>query len=385
MGHESVAYADSAFQITTGYKVQTMQAGALADTTGTLQPYIWYNVTLETDRSESAYTVTFEPLSNGFETIVVEGDTGNAAGSYNNQMRFNGTSTGATYIDDVKLVALTAHVEDKATYTVDLTDGISGEETATLDSDYTFSIDGWNANIEYTFDATMGGNPVEVIDNGDGTYTIEGVYGNIVISNLTATGKPMNVTIGGTGVLDVTGSGDTVIFGNSYTFTVVKDENYDYSITVTVGGEEIPLPDPVDGTYTISNVTGELVITVDKTEKTINVEVEWGGMNFEYEHTTWDAETHSWNGAWNPGDTNYITVTNIGGIAITVSYYFAEQQGVDQNRVTGFSFTNSEDVVITESVPLDVDEEITAYLNLTGAPTAEFENEVLGTVTVEIQ
>ncbi|MBE6038034.1 MAG: hypothetical protein E7218_02365 [Anaerofustis stercorihominis] len=57
----------------------------------------------------------------------------------------------------------------------------AGEATATEDEDYTFTVTkavGYN----YTVTATMGGENAEVKDNGDGTYTIKAVTGDLVIT-----------------------------------------------------------------------------------------------------------------------------------------------------------------------------------------------------------
>lgn len=385
MGHTNLAHADSGISITSAYAVSTVRGGAFTDTGATIAPYIWYNVVLETNRAENTYTVTFQPLCNGFETVVVTGEpTDSTTTSNNGYLRFYSftPNTNVGYLDDVRLVTLEPEVAPQESYTVTLPAGVSGNATVLMGEDYTFTINDYDANYDYTFTATMGDSVAEVIDNGDGTYTIEGVCGNIVINGLDVTAKTYNIIFTGDGAPDAVGSA-TADYGTEYTFTLTKDENYDY--VVTVGGVE-QTPDE-EGTYTIT-VTGDMEIAVAKTEKVINVNVDWGVMIFEYEHTSWDAETHSWNGAWNPDGTNYITVTNIGGVAITVRYYFAVEQGKPVNRVTSWNFTSDAagETVISEAVPLEVGADpYTAYLNLTGAPTTAFENEKLGTATVEIQ
>lgn len=52
---------------------------------------------------------------------------------------------------------------------------------------------------------------------------------------------------------------------------VPKDPNYDYTVTVTVGGVEATPTIGEDGTYTVPNVNGNVVVTSTKTPKTFKV------------------------------------------------------------------------------------------------------------------
>ena len=119
-------------------------------------------------------------------------------------------------------------------YTVTLGEGLSGESTVAPGADYTFTaIDA--DNYDYVISATMGGEATAANDNGNGTYTIPGVTGNLVI-NATMTPKSYNVTVEGTGAGDVTAA-DKATYNTDYTFTVTEDGNYTYNTTVTVGGK----------------------------------------------------------------------------------------------------------------------------------------------------
>lgn len=64
--------------------------------------------------------------------------------------------------------------------------------------------------------------------------------------------------------------GSVIEAGGNLTF-VPKDPNYDYTVTVTVGGVEVPPVIGEDGTYTVSNVNGNVVVTSTKTPKTFTV------------------------------------------------------------------------------------------------------------------
>ena len=68
-----------------------------------------------------------------------------------------------------------------------------------------------------------------------------------------------------------TGAEGTVIMeGKDLTF-VPKDPNYDYTVTVTVGGVEVTPTIGADGTYTVANVNGNVIVTSTKTAKSFNV------------------------------------------------------------------------------------------------------------------
>ena len=65
-------------------------------------------------------------------------------------------------------------------------------------------------------------------------------------------------------------TGTVIMEGKDLTFKP-KDPNYDYTVTVTVGGVEALPTVGEDGTYTVANVTGNVVVTSTKTPKTFIV------------------------------------------------------------------------------------------------------------------
>lgn len=69
-----------------------------------------------------------------------------------------------------------------------------------------------------------------------------------------------------------TGTAGTVIMeGDNLTF-VPKDPNYNYTVTVTVGGGEATTVSPDEnGIYTVANVNGNVIVTSTKTPKTFTV------------------------------------------------------------------------------------------------------------------
>ena len=165
----------------------------------------------------------------------------------------------ATILDDTTVISV-------ANYTVTLSDGLTGEATVAPGANYTFTATDAE-HYDYTITATMGGETVTPTDNGDGTYTVSNVTGNLVISAV-MTAKSYNVTVEGTGKSDVT-TGAKASYNTDFSFNVKQNDNYSYSVSVTVGGKAYSLGAPENGTYTIPGtaVTGDIVITVNKTLK----------------------------------------------------------------------------------------------------------------------
>ena len=169
----------------------------------------------------------------------------------------------AFLLDDTTVIKVTG-------YTVTLGEGLSGESTVAPGADYTFTATDAD-NYDYVISATMGGETVTPKDNGDGTYTVSGVTGNLVI-NAAMTPKSYNVTVEGTGAGDVTAA-NKATYNTDYTFTVTEDDNYTYTTTVTVGGKAYTLSTPENGKYTIPgiDIKGDIVISVTKTVKPSSV------------------------------------------------------------------------------------------------------------------
>lgn len=169
----------------------------------------------------------------------------------------------ATVLDDTTVIKVTG-------YTVTLGEGLTGASTVAPGADYTFTATDAD-NYDYVISATMGGETVTPKDNGNGTYTVSGVTGNLVI-NAAMTPKSYNVTVEGTGAGDVTAA-DKATYNADYTFTVTEDANYSYTTTVTVGGKSYALGTPENGKYTIPgiDIKGDIVISVTKTVKPSSV------------------------------------------------------------------------------------------------------------------
>ena len=147
-------------------------------------------------------------------------------------------------------------------YPVTLPENFEGDSVAAPGEDYTFEEP--DDYYDYEIIAAVGGEEVEVVDNGDGTYTIPGedVTGEIVVTT-TKEGRTFNVTLG----TDMTGN-TTAQYMTDYTATLTAAEGYAYEVSATIGGSTYTGYTVSEGVYTIpgADITGDVVFTVIKTE-----------------------------------------------------------------------------------------------------------------------
>lgn len=188
----------------------------------------------------------------------------------------NGIYTVANVNGNVEVVT---SAKTPKTFTVTLGADITGAATATYMKDYTFTRtpeDGYTYNMA----VTIGGNGYtgfKSVSNEDGTttYTIPGadVTGDIIINSNKQVKQPetFTVTFDGAGAGEANGK-SSVKENTNYTFTVAKQENFEYTITATMGGKAVTVTEGANNTYTIDNVTGNLVITIEK-KSTLTMEV----------------------------------------------------------------------------------------------------------------
>ncbi len=151
-------------------------------------------------------------------------------------------------------------------FPVVLPDCATGAAYVTENGDYTFTAD---PGYDYSFSATVNNEKVDIINNDDGSYTIENVTGELVIkANSAPTIKTYAVTVEGDGYGDVNAP-TSATHGQNYTFTVTQAANYDYAVVVRVNDQPVTCTVSSSGrlyTYMIpdTSVTGPVVITVKK-------------------------------------------------------------------------------------------------------------------------
>ena len=153
-------------------------------------------------------------------------------------------------------------------YSVTLPEGFTGAATVGHGEDYTFTAQ-QDPHYDYSFaGSTMGDSEVTVVNNGNGTFKVTGVTGNLIICS-NRTPKTYTVTVTGNGAADATAAA-TADYATNYIFTLNKAAGYDYTVAATIGGKDCTPALAADGeTYTIlgTSITGNIVIHVTKTQK----------------------------------------------------------------------------------------------------------------------
>lgn len=164
-------------------------------------------------------------------------------------------------------------------FNVTLGDDTTGAATATYKEDYTFKLTP-ATGYTYKMAVTIGGKDytgftAAANEDGTTTYTIPGadVTGDIVINSNKQVKQPATFTVifDGTGAGDATGE-SSVKENTNYTFTVAKKDGFKYTISATMGGQNVTVTEGANNTYTIAKVTGNLVITIEK-KSTLTMEV----------------------------------------------------------------------------------------------------------------
>ena len=201
------------------------------------------------DVGTAPFTLTFTAKATGAAEVTLTSAKVDAAAN-----AISSDAPDAFKIDDCTVVTIGG-------YSVTLPEGFTGASIAAPGEDYTFSepVDYY----DYSVSATVGGEEVEVTDNGDGSYTIPGnlVNGAIVVS-ATKTGQVFNVTLGE----DINGEA-TAQYMSDYSATLTREDGYTYEVSVTIGGTVYTDYAMSDDIYTIpgEDITGDIVFSVTKT------------------------------------------------------------------------------------------------------------------------
>lgn len=232
------------------YKSADVKDVVVDETTGTLK-IAGYGA--NKDSGTAAATLTFTGKAVGAGKVTITKANVDAKANANAQ------DAPAANIDETTAAATIT----VGGYSVTLPEGFSGAASAAAGTDYTFKANGGDYGC-YDVTATMGGETTTVTNNGDGSFTIKNVTGEIVV---TATPKTYAVTVTGTGAGDVSENAATAAYKTDYTFKLTKADGYNYTVTVTAGGNTVTATATTEGVYTISgaDIKGELIITVEKT------------------------------------------------------------------------------------------------------------------------
>ena len=163
--------------------------------------------------------------------------------------------------------------------------------------------------------------------------------------------------------------GSVIAAGGNLTF-VPKDPNYNYTVTVTVGGKTVTPTIGADGTYTVPNVNGNVVVTSSKTAKTFNVTL---GDDTTGEATATYMKDYTFKLTPATGYTYNMTVT-IGGKAYTGFKAQVNDDGTTTYTIPGADVTGN--IVINSNKTEKQPETFTVKFEGTGAGDATGESSV---------
>lgn len=232
------------------YKSADVQDAVVDEAAGTLK-IAGYGANKDSGTAAATLTFTGKAVGTGKVTIT--------KANVDAKANANAQDAPAANIDETTATAMIT----VGGYSVTLPEGFSGAASAAAGTDYTFKANGDDYGC-YDVTATMGGETTTVTNNGDGSFTIKNVTGEIVV---TATPKTYAVTVTGTGAGDVSENAATAAYKTDYTFKLTKADGYNYTVTVTAGGNAVTATATTEGVYTISgaDIKGEITITVEKT------------------------------------------------------------------------------------------------------------------------
>lgn len=232
------------------YKGADVQDVVVDETAGTLK-IAGYGANKDSGTAAATLTFTGKAVGTGKVTIT--------KANVDAKANANAQDAPAANIDETTAAATIT----VGGYSVTLPEGFTGAASAEAGTDYTFKANGDDYGC-YDVTATMGGETTTVTNNGDGSFTISNVTGNIEVK---ATPKSYAVTVTGTGAADVSENAAKATYKTPYTFKLTRVEGYTYTVTVTVGGNAVTAAATTEGVYTISgaDIKGDITITVNRT------------------------------------------------------------------------------------------------------------------------
>ena len=317
-------------KLTFNEAASTLHGAEVTDNAGTLSLAVYG---ADKNCGNGAFVLVFDAIADGVANVAL------TAAAFSNQA--NAVSSDLIAASSLNPASLALTV-DKKQFSVTLpTEGIlTGNEAVVDGADYVFGVE--NPYYNYTISATMGEETATVIDNGDGTYTIENVTGDLVVT-ATRTPKQFNVTNGE--------QTDTATYGTDYHFNLPEKEGFTYSLNkITIGGVVYTGVSVADKQYTIAgtDITGPIVITWTETEvldHTVTVSGTGAGSVHLDKETVNDKESVTLTLTLKEEGYLYTVTATMGGIAVDVIDNGNDSYTV--NNITGdveFTVTKTVDV-----------------------------------------
>lgn len=203
----------------------------------------------------TAYTLAFTAVAKGEATVTL------TSAAFSTQANAEKSD-----LIPAEISFATVEVTVEQSYSVTLPDIFKGDLSVKDGDDYTFYRADDAENYDYEeVTATFGGQEVDVIENGDGSYTVKNVTGELVITG-ERSGKKYTVTIAGSGKDDVTANTEAQ-FGADYSFTMPTSSGYTYELVSIKYKDGSNVSYERDGdTVKIlgTNITTDFTITINK-------------------------------------------------------------------------------------------------------------------------
>ena len=306
---------------------------------------------------KTSYTIEFEAIQAGTAEIrlisAAFGESENAA------------VEDLTEVDISNAVVSVTVNEPDQTVVLPSDNSLSGADSVVYGKDYTFKITNYNQYYVYTITATMDGESVEAVHNGDGNYTIADVRGKLVIS-LQSTPKTYTVTITKASDMDQLPDSANVVYDTDYTLELPMKEHYSAQVKVLYGTTQGAAPYEIkDGKLEIDGtaITDHLTITVSWQQVDATVTVAGSGAGDVQNNSAWAVYGEDYLLTVNP-DSKYVYAVTAAvneGTPITLTAnenhtYTLSKDAIPQGAI----------IVLTVEKTLAVNISVNHYLTLGG-------------------